>query len=150
MSEEIKVREHVEELAGILRKEASIDENGKVTFNKDAFDKCLPEGMTRAQVRAVDTLKQDIALAQGLVTGDLGLDYMKKHKQVETIESKLQLPVGNIVAVVHREGVKRNVSTGEETKVPGHIAIRLTTKVPGSQLAAVRSIVSAKAKKFGL
>lgn len=151
MTETVKteLKPEVLAIADELRKSAKLEE-GKVTFDKEVFEKTLPEGLTNKLVRQAEHHKQNFGLAQSLVTGELAIPAMAKNKELKEVVASTALPVGKAVSVITREQVIRNVATGQETTKYGYASTRIVTKVPGSGVLALRARLAEVAKKEGL
>lgn len=144
-----EIKPEIQKMADELRKSAKTV-NNTVTFNDDAFEASLPEGVDAKLIRKVETHKQQFALAQSLVTGELAVKHFKENKDATEVSSTVRLPVGKSIAVINREKVSTVPTTGEKKTSYGYVQTRIKTSVPGSQMTAVRSRVSELAAKAGL
>lgn len=151
MSEkETKLKPEVEAIAEVLRKTAKVNDKHQVEFDPNAFEATLPSGLDKSTIKKAEQAKQYFGIAQSLVVGELGLEHMKKHKDVKEVTCTSALPVGKCVTVLKREQVTRNVQTGEEKVNYGYVSTRLVTKVPGTQIVEVRRRMGELATKLGI
>lgn len=151
------LNENVIAIAEQLRGAAKInEEKHRVEFEKgdDIYYSTLPEGLDKKAVIAMDKHRVDFALAQSLVTGELGAEYLGKNKQVEKVTSKIAHRTGFSTATLEREHtVYNNMAKDEKdrvTVVNGYIRPRIVTNVQASGLIAVRNRVAEAAAKFKL
>lgn len=148
---ENQISENVLKISKNLKESAKFNkDNMRVEFDKDAFKTNLPEGVDIATIKKVDAYKQEFAIAQCLVAGEIGIEEMKKDKSIETITSRIPLPTGKSVTVLNREKVRHNPLTGEDTKVHGYGSVRIITRVPAAGITGVRNRLAELATKAGL
>lgn len=148
---ENQISENVLKISKNLKESAKFNkDNMRVEFDKDAFKANLPEGIDVAMIKKVDTFKQEFAIAQCLVAGEIGVEEMKKDKSIQTITSRIPLPVGKSITVLNREKMIHSPLTGEDTKVYGYGSARIVTRVPAAGITAVRSRLAELATKAGL
>ena len=107
------------DLADGIKKAASIDDNGKITVDKGFYESRLPEGITLAQVKKLEEYDSQLISAATVATAELSAPFFKRHKDVDTVQMKLQAGRSQIGTVIKRESQIRNVQTGEVSNVPG-------------------------------
>lgn len=146
-----EIKQDVLDLADALRKSAKLDEEKhQVVFADKVFEETLPDGVTTKMIRDIEHHKQNFALAQTLVVGELAVDHLAKNEDVKEVTSKIALPVGKSVAVISRQVDVRSPQSDVVTTHYGRSSTRIVTTVPGSQNLAVRSRIADLAAKAGL
>lgn len=112
-----EIKANIRALADNLKSNLTIDPvTGVATPSDDWYASNLPEGLT------VDTYKQltehntDVLAAADLATGELGIETMKTHKDLQRVTMTLPLVGKDTINVVQdRTFDARNVKTGETT-----------------------------------
>lgn len=152
-----EINANVEAIAKQLRDAVKInEEKHRIEFEKgdEIYYGTLPEGLDKKQVIAMDKHRVDFALAQSLVTGEVGAEYLAKHKDAEKVTSKIAHRTGFSTATLERQHtVYNNMAKDEKdrvTVVNGYIRPRIVTNVQASGLIAVRNRVAEAAAKFKL
>ena len=107
-------RDNIGRLADVLKRHSVLDPSSNtITTSKDADKEIFDEKTTAAGLRHYEELRSDLASAAVLVAGELGLDHMRKHKDVEDVTIKVNYGRDVITANVRRDKDVRNVQTGE-------------------------------------
>lgn len=76
------------ELADRIKKEIKIDaKTGAATVPDDLYVTLLPEGVTKETALAIDNHNTRFAAASYLALGEAGVDFFKKHKNVNEVQA---------------------------------------------------------------
>lgn len=152
-----KINERVESIAAELRKVAKVnEEKGRVEFDNgaDLYYSTLPEGVDKKSVIEMDKHRVDFALAQNLVTGELGAEFLSKNKNFDKVTSKVTHRTGSTSSTFERQHtVYNNMAKDEKdrvTVVNGYVRPRIVTNFQAGGLIAVRNRVAEAAAKFKL
>jgi hypothetical protein len=81
-----EIKKDVTDLAKVLKGKITIGDNGVATVKEGTYIELLPEGVTEDTVKALQAHNSTLVAAAALATGELGIDYMKKHKDVAAVE----------------------------------------------------------------
>lgn len=89
--DELKLAPEIIDLSKKIEKEISFNEAGVASLGKDFYESTLPEGLTTDMVSKIQKHHQNLASATGLALTNTAVPYMKKHKDINTVE--LVMPV---------------------------------------------------------
>lgn len=122
-------------------------ENGKGSFDKDAFKKSLPEGLSYDVVKQVNNHAQNFALAVAAINGENAIKVLKENKDVDKVIATAEMYHGKVVHTVHRTATVRNVATGAESEVKGQSNTKIIITGNGKDFKEVKARVAELAAK---
>lgn len=82
---ELKISEALQTLSKKIEKQLKIGEGGVAVLEKDFYESTLPEGLSMADVKRVQEHNKDVFEATAHALANLGLPYLKKHKDIEAV-----------------------------------------------------------------
>lgn len=105
MSNDVKqdLPESVTTLAKAIQKELKIGDNGVAELPKDIYEKHLPENLTAATIKAVQSHNSDFLAALTLATGEAGYAFLKKKKDVNDVKVEIKAGKDSMGVVYSRE-----------------------------------------------
>nr|DAY32612.1 MAG TPA: hypothetical protein [Caudoviricetes sp.] len=122
-------------------------ENGKATFDKDAFKKSLPDGLTYETVKQVNNHAQNFALAVAAINGEKAIETLKENKGIDKVIATAEMYHGKVVHTVHRTATVRNVATGAESEVLGQSNTKIIITGNGKDFKEVKARIAELAAK---
>ena len=122
-------------------------ENGKATFDKDAFKKSLPDGLTYETVKQVNNHAQNFALAVAAINGEKAIETLKENKGLDKVIATAEMYHGKVVHTVHRTATVRNVATGAESEVLGQSNTKIIITGNGKDFKEVKARIAELAAK---
>ncbi len=147
-----EINQVVRELADKLKPEIKIDEKSGISkVSSEVFEKNLPEGVTAEQCKQVWGAIQTYKDASALATGEVGVEFMSKNKEVPSVTAEFgALGHNHIDHTVLREHTLRNPKTQETTTVPGYIMtdVSISAVKRNAEYARVRQAIEEQAKKL--
>lgn len=81
-----EIKQDTLDLAKTLKGAITIGENGVATIKEGTYVENLPEGLTEDHVKQLQGYHSALGAAGTLALGELGVPYLKKHKEVDRIE----------------------------------------------------------------
>lgn len=148
MSNEVK--EDVRALAKTLKGKISIGENGVASIDKDTYVTLLPETVSEPAVRALQGFHSELAAAATLATGELAIPYLKKNKDVGSVNLSIPMIGKDTLDVsIKREKVVTNPASGEKTTTYGAATTGFSvySTRPRGEMAKVKSHLAELAMK---
>lgn len=146
MTDKIELSTEVVELSKQLKDKFSY-QNGKITFDKDAYKTTLPEGVTYDIAKKVINHNQNYALAVANISGERAVEELAKDKSLDRVKAVAEFYHGKVEHTTYRESTVRNVQTGEETKVAGQTSTRVTISSSGKEFKAIKARIAELAAK---
>lgn len=144
----------VEARADAIKGMAQISDDGKITFEQNAYLNDLPDGLTEEHIKKLGDHHSIVFPAMVKVAGDLAIPYLAAHSEAEKVEFVAPGTGHNkFSGTINRDTERRNPSTGETTTVHGAVRTTWTdigAKGSGSVMKHITDGISeAAAKAFG-
>lgn len=126
--ESLKLSPEMLKLTERLEKVFKIGEGNQINVDKAVYKDLLPEGLTEEDVDRVQRHHANLATAVHIALGHVAAPYMKKHKDVNSIELNMPLRKDALEAVIERRKEYPGRGEGAEKIVKwGVITAGITT-----------------------
>lgn len=89
--ESLKLSPEMQKLTQRLEKEFKVGEGHQINIDKSLYKDLLPEGLTVDDVDRVQRHHANLAAAATIALGHVAVPYLKKHKDVNTVELTMPL-----------------------------------------------------------
>ncbi|MBE0438359.1 MAG: hypothetical protein IBX57_01135 [Gammaproteobacteria bacterium] len=139
--------QNVREIADMLKKGMKVEDGGVVTLDPKAYEETLDmAGIKLADIKKVQDHRDLIVAGQGLALGELGTEYMKKHKKVDTMSVEGKLHKDVIGSTFQRE---KHYPMGEGLTKYGVLSSKVQANGAGNkgQLKKVRAHLNTLAEQ---
>lgn len=137
----VEIKQDTKDLAKTLKGKITIGDNGVATVKEGTYVELLPEGITEDTVKKLQAHNSHLVAAAALATGELAIDYLKKHKSVAAVE--LSMPTtgkDTLDITVKRDKQVTNPQTKEASTVYGAVTagFSIYSTRPRGELAKVK------------
>jgi hypothetical protein len=111
----LKVSENVLKLADAIKKDLKIGTAGVVEDpGKDFFERHLPENISLADVKRVDSFRSDLLAAATLALGEVAVPYFQKDKEAQQVSLQFGLNKDKASIQIDRERKYPNRMGGKD------------------------------------
>lgn len=145
-----EIKSDILELSKTLKGKIKIGENGVATVEEGTYIALLPEGVTEDNARKLQSFHSELAAAATLATGELAVPYMKKHKDVASVDLTIPMIGKDSLDVnIKREKVVTNPQTKSQSTIYGAATTGFTvySTRPRGEMAKVKSHLAELAMK---
>jgi hypothetical protein len=145
-----EIKSDILELSKTLKGKIKIGENGVATVEEGTYVSLLPEGVTEDNARKLQSFHSELAAAATLATGELAVPYMKKHKDVVSVDLTIPMIGKDSLDVnIKREKTVTNPQSKEQSTVYGAATAGFTvySTRPRGEMAKVKSHLAELAMK---
>lgn len=110
----IEIKKEILDLATKLKSEFTLDhKTGIVAVTADAYEKLLPEGLTKEIVEQLQTYNTEMLAASTYMVGEMSIPAMTKNKDLDNV--KLEMPmIGKDLLHVSFDRSRQVPSRGED------------------------------------
>ncbi len=144
------IKEDTKELAKQLKGLIKIGENGVATIKEGTYVDMLPEGITEDDVKKLQTYNSNLVAAGALAIGEMGIDYMKKHKDVAQVELSIPM-VGKDTMGLSIKRTKNSINPQTKEPITTYGAINASINTystkPRGELSRVKDHLAELAMK---
>lgn len=145
-----EIKTDVLELSKTLKGRIKIGENGVASIEPGTYVSLLPEGVTEDNVKKLQSFHSELAAAATLATGELAVPYMKKNKDVASVDLSIPMIGKDSLDVnIKREKTVTNPTTKEQSTVYGAATAGFSvySTRPRGEMAKVKSHLAELAMK---
>lgn len=115
-----EIKSDVVELSKTLKGKIKIGDNGVATIEAGTYTSLLPEGVSEDTVKKLQGFHSELAAAATLATGELAVPYLKKNKDVGSVDLSIPMVGKDTLDVsIKREKVVTNPTSKAQTTVYG-------------------------------
>jgi hypothetical protein len=145
-----EIKSDILELSKTLKGKIKIGENGVATVEEGTYVSLLPEGVTEDSARKLQNLHSELAAAATLATGELAIPYLKKNKDVASVNLSIPMIGKDSLDVnIKREKVVTNPQSKEQSTVYGAVTAGFSvySTRPRGEMLKVKSHLAELAMK---
>lgn len=111
-----KINDNVRIIADAMKAAATVDnDSGDVVFEKDAWEKTLPEGVTADSIKSAHEARDNFIAATSLALGELGAAASKENADLKQVSTAVQFYKDDLTAKVLRSRTSPNPAKPGET-----------------------------------
>lgn len=117
MSTEIVLKESTTTLAKAIKKDLTLSKDGIIEVTPDIYEKHLEAtGLTMADVKRLQQHNSDFVASLGLAVGEIGLDAMKRKKDLDMVYAEVKIGRDTLVSQFDRSKQVPDGSGGVATQ----------------------------------